>query len=366
MKRALRLARKGKGKTSPNPLVGAVVVKKGVVVGEGVHPGPGQPHAEALALAQAGKRAAGATLYINLEPCCHTNKRTPPCVDAILRSGVRKVVAAMIDPNPLVSGKGFEALRRGGLEVGEDLLRSEAERLNEIYIKYITTGRPFVILKTAMTLDGRIATAKGESRWVTGEAARREVHRLRSEVDAVMVGIGTVLADNPMLTPRIKGAKNPLRVIVDPRLKTPLHARAISTLSDAPTLLVTTAEAPSQRIKEFRKKGAQVEIFPQIDGKIGFPAILERLGKSGIASVLIEGGGTLNGMALRAGVVDRAIFFIAPKLLLGDDAKSVIAGRSIERLSEALRLVNLKVRRIGEDIRVEGDIQKSAGGGGFE
>lgn len=358
MKRALRLARRGRGKSSPNPMVGAVVVRNGKIVGEGFHSGPGLPHAEALALAAAGARAKGATLYINLEPCCHTAKRTAPCTDAILRSGVGRVVAAMTDPNPMVSGKGFQILRRSGVEVVEGALRSESERLNEVFIKYITTQRPFVILKAAMTLDGRIATRSGASRWITGEAARMEVHRLRSEVDAVLVGIGTVLADDPMLTARIKGVKNPLRVVIDPLLKTPAGARIVTSTAEAPTLFFTGPKAPSRKIVQFKNAGAEIRVMPGAEGVIAFGAILKELGKAGIASLLIEGGGGVNGMALRAGAVDKVIFYIAPMLLCGDDGKSVAVGRSVPALSEAVRLDRMKIRQVGEDLRIEGYVRK--------
>lgn len=363
MKRALRLARKGRGKTSPNPMVGAVVVKNGAVVGEGIHPGPGAPHAEVIALEQAGRRAKGATLYTNLEPCCHTEKRTPPCIDAILKSGVRRVVVAMSDPNPLVSGRGLDLLRKAGVAVTEGVLREEAERLNEVFIKYITTQRPFVTLKVAMTLDGRIATAEGSSRWITGEAARLEVHRLRSEVDAVLVGIGTVLADDPMLTARRPGMRNPIRIVIDPHLKTPLKARLVASVSEAPTLLITTASASSEKIRKLEKSGVQVALLPHSKGKISFEALFERLGKSGVTSVLIEGGGRVNGTALRAGVVDKVVFYVAPKLLCGDDARSAVAGQAIPILDEALLLDDIRIRKRGGDLRIEGYLKKRGTGG---
>jgi len=363
MKRALRLARKGRGKTAPNPMVGAVIVKNGVIIGEGFHPGPGAPHAEVIALSKAGREARGATLYTNLEPCCHTEKRTPPCTDAILRSGIRRVVAAMIDPNPLVSGRGLAILRKAGVEIAEGILRDEAERLNESFIKYITTQKPFVILKAAMTLDGRIATAKGASRWITGEAARLEVHRLRSEVDAVLVGIGTVLADDPMLTARRRGMKNPIRIVIDPYLKIRLQAKLVASVSEAPTLLITTTLAPSEKIRKLEKRGVRVTIVPHTRGKISFESLFERLGKSGITSVLIEGGGVVNGMALRSGVVDKLIFYVAPKLLCGDDARSAVAGKSISTLDAALQVRDIQVRPVGEDLCIEGYLKKRGTGG---
>lgn len=363
MKRALRLARKGRGKTSPNPMVGAVVVKKGAIVGEGFHPGPGAPHAEVVALNQAGKRAKGATLYTNLEPCCHTEKRTPPCADTLLKCGIRRVVAAMTDPNPLVSGRGLELLRKAGVEVTEGVLREEAERLNEVFIKYITTQKPFVILKVAMTLDGRIATAEGSSRWITGEPARLEVHRLRSEVDAVMIGIGTVLADDPMLTARRPGMRNPIRIVIDPNLRIPLKAKLVTSVSEAPTFLIAAASASTEKIRKLEKAGVQVALLPQANKKISFDDIFERLGKAGIASVLIEGGGRVNGMALRGGVVDKVIFYIAPKLLCGEDARSAVAGKAIPSLGDALLLEDVQVRKSGGDLRIEGYLKKNGRGG---
>jgi diaminohydroxyphosphoribosylaminopyrimidine deaminase/5-amino-6-(5-phosphoribosylamino)uracil reductase len=344
-------------------MVGAVIVKNGTIIGQGSHPGPGAPHAEVIALSQAGKRAKGATLYINLEPCCHTEKRTPPCTDAILKSGIRRVVAAMTDPNPLVSGRGFELLRRAGIEVTEGVLREEAAGLNEVFIKYVTTRKPFVILKAAMTLDGRIATADGSSRWITGEAARLEVHRLRSEVDAVLVGIGTVLADDPMLTARRPRMRNPIRIVIDPHLRVPLKAKLVTSVSEAPTLLVTTASAASEKIRKLEKEGAQVMLLPDSKGIISFEDLFERLGKGGVTSVLIEGGGRVNGMALRAGVVDKVIFYVAPKLLCGDDARSAVAGKAIPMLDDALKVEAIQIRKIGGDLRIEGYLKKQGTGG---
>ena len=225
IKRTLRLAKKAMGMTSPNPMVGAVLVKDGEIIAEDFHRKPGTPHAEALVLSKSGGKAAGATLYVNLEPCCHTDKRTPPCTKAIINAGVRRVVAAMTDPNPKVSGMGLRELAKAGIEVTSGILEQEAVRLNEFYIKYITTGNPFVILKAAMTLDGKIATPEGRSKWITGEKARRNVHRLRSSVDAVITAIGTVKADDPSLTARIKGGKNPIRIVIDPNLETPLNCK---------------------------------------------------------------------------------------------------------------------------------------------
>ncbi|MFQ5588239.1 MAG: bifunctional diaminohydroxyphosphoribosylaminopyrimidine deaminase/5-amino-6-(5-phosphoribosylamino)uracil reductase RibD [Nitrospiria bacterium] len=360
MRRALRLARRGRGKTSPNPMVGAVVVREDRIVGEGYHHAPGSPHAEVLALCAAGEQAKGATLYTTLEPCCHTKKRTPPCTDAIIESGVSRVVLAMEDPNPLVCGKGFERLRKAGIQVTSGLLCSEAEVLNAAFVKYMKTGKPFVTLKAAMTLDGRIATASGESKWISGEKSRREVDRLRAEADGVLVGIGTVLADDPMLCLKKVKGKNPLRIVIDPELKMPPQAKLVTTAADTPTLLLTTAKAPSDRIEQMKSSGVRVDILPEAADMIPFETVLTHLGKMGMTHLLIEGGGGVNGAALRSGGVDRVIFYIAPRLLCGDDAVSVVSGGAIPNLSAALSLENVKLGRMGEDIRIEGKIRKTA------
>jgi diaminohydroxyphosphoribosylaminopyrimidine deaminase/5-amino-6-(5-phosphoribosylamino)uracil reductase len=358
MRRALALAKRGLGKASPNPMVGAVIVRNGKIVGSGYHHGPGQPHAEVNALSQAGVKARGATLYTNLEPCCHTKKRTPPCTDAILKSGIARVVVGIKDPNPAVNGSGLQVLSNAGIVVQVGLLQDEAQTLNEGYIKWITTNRPFVILKAAMTLDGRIATKTGESRWITGEAARRQVHRLRASVDAVMIGIGTVLADDPMLISNLKGRANPLRVVIDPALKIPLSARLITSCKIAPTLILTNDSASSRKQKQIEQLGIQVHRFPYQKDGIPFDELLKALGEMGICNLLIEGGGNVNGRALREGAVDRVIFHIAPKFLAGDDAKAVVSGKSIFMLDDAIRIEDMKISKVGEDICISGMVQK--------
>ncbi|MBI3359438.1 MAG: bifunctional diaminohydroxyphosphoribosylaminopyrimidine deaminase/5-amino-6-(5-phosphoribosylamino)uracil reductase RibD [Nitrospirae bacterium] len=361
MRRAFFLARKGAGKTAPNPMVGAVIVRHGRIVGEGYHHRAGCAHAEIIALAQAGKKAGGGTLYTNLEPCCHTEKRTPPCTDAIIQSGIARVVAAMLDPNPMVHGKGFNALRAAGIDVTVGLLQHEANRLNEIFIKQMKTKLPFVILKAAMTLDGRIATKTGESRWVTCEKARREVHKLRSKVDAVLVGIGTVLTDDPLLVAGEKGMKNPLRVVIDPHLKIPVHSRLVTSVGrggsrTAPTLVLTTASASSKKATLLTQLGVRIESFSKQAGGIPFKAILKRLSQIGITSLLIEGGGNVNGRALREGIVDKVIFYIAPRFLCGNDAKAVVDGEAIASLTDAVSLRDLTIRKVRDDLCVEGYI----------
>jgi diaminohydroxyphosphoribosylaminopyrimidine deaminase/5-amino-6-(5-phosphoribosylamino)uracil reductase len=355
---AIRLAAKGRGFTSPNPMVGAVVVAKGRIVGQGHHPQLGGPHAEVVALRKAGRRARGATLYVSLEPCSHTNKRTPPCVPLIIASRVRRVVVAMQDPNPQVSGRGIASLRRAGLDVRVGCLREVAERLNEAYCHWMRTSRPLVTLKAGMTLDGKIATAAGESRWITGEVARRHAHHLRAEVDAVMVGIGTVLRDDPRLTARLPGrVHQPLRVIVDSRARISLTANVLSSALRGGTVIATTDRAPRRRVERLRALGTNVLVLPVREGQVSLSALLSQLGQLRVTSVLIEGGSTLNASALRHGVVNRVRLYIAPRLLGGQDAKGVFGGRAPKRLAEAVSLTEVEVRHIGEGLLLEGIVQ---------
>ncbi len=351
---ALRLAARGRGRTHPNPMVGAVVVSKGRIVGQGYHRRAGGPHAELYALRAAGRRARGGTLYVTLEPCSHTDKRTPPCAPAIVASKVRRVVVAMRDPNPRVSGRGITALRRSGLTVTVGCRREEAEHVNEAYCHWMRTGRPYVVLKGAMTLDGKIAAADGESQWITGEAARRHAHRLRSEMDAVMVGVGTVLRDDPRLTVRLvkrSTVRQPWRVIVDSTLRLPMTARV---LSGGRAIVATTAKAPPARIERLRAQGVIVLVLPLQDGRVSLRACLERLGRMGVGRVLIEGGSELNAAALRNGLVNRVLLYVAPRLLGGQDAKSLIGGASPKRLAEATPLRHIRLRRVGSDLLIEG------------
>ena len=358
---ALRLAAKGRGKTSPNPMVGALVVKNGRIVGRGYHHGPGQPHAEIIALNQAGSRANGATLYVTLEPCCHLLKRTPPCVPAVIQSGVRQVVVAMVDPNPSVKGRGIAAFRRAGIMVTTGTAQEEAAQLNRAYLHWVRTGRPYVILKAGMTLDGKIATAKGESRWITGPRARQEAHRLRSQVDAVVVGVGTVIHDDPALTARLSdrplklAPKQPLRVVLDSRLRTSPTARICAKQDQAKTLIVTTSRASRPR-HPFERAGVEILSLSKKKGRVSLSALMTVLGKRGITSVLIEGGSTINAAVLREKLVNHVLFYVAPTLLGGQDAKAVIGDRSPERLAQALTLRHVTVRRIGDDMVVEGDL----------
>ena len=360
IKRALRLAVKARGLTSPNPMVGAVVVKNNKIVSEDYHKRPGGPHAEALVIETAGKNVKGSTLYVNLEPCCHIEKRTPPCTRSIINAGIKKVVMSMIDPNPRVSGRGVSELERAGIQVHIGVLEKEATRLNEFYIKYITSGRPFVILKTAMTLDGKIATPDGKSKWITGEKARKMVHYTRSCVDAVLTAIGTVKADDPQMTSRIKRGRNPLRVVIDPHLEISPYAKILKIPPD--TIIVTKRSDKrvlNKKIIEKKKKiyNKGVQILEYGSKKVNLVWLIEKLGRRGITSILIEGGGSLNAYALKAGIVDKAMFYIAPKIIGGTKSFPVIGGETYRRLEEAYRVKEAKIKKIGEDFVIEGYIE---------
>ncbi|HET8721547.1 MAG TPA: bifunctional diaminohydroxyphosphoribosylaminopyrimidine deaminase/5-amino-6-(5-phosphoribosylamino)uracil reductase RibD [Nitrospira sp.] len=359
---ALRLAEKGRGTTSPNPMVGAVVVNRGRIVGRGYHRRPGLPHAEVLALRQAGAQARGGTLYVTLEPCCHRNKRTPPCIPAIVSAGIKRVVIAQRDPNPLVDGRGLAALRRAGTRVTIGILRREAEALNETYRHWIKTRRPFVILKAGMTLDGQIATSSGEAKWITSRASRLDAHQLRAEVDAILIGSGTVRSDDPSLTART-GARlarlakrQPLRVVVDTRLRTPANAKILRTAGGAKTLMATTRKAPAARRLALQRRGIDVVVLPLVRGRVSLSALMGELGKRGITSLLVEGGAEINAAMLRARLVNRVRLYVAPSLLGGIDARGVIGGQSPDRLAAALRLKHVRTRSLGGDLVVEGDL----------
>lgn len=335
-------------------MVGAVVVKDGKVVSRGYHRKAGEPHAEAIALGRAGDAAGGATLYVTLEPCSHTNKRTPPCAPLVAASGVRRVVIAMTDPNRQVAGGGVKVLRAKGVEIATGVLEAEARRLNEAYIKHVTTGMPFVTLKIAQTLDGRIATSSGESKWITGEQARAEVHRLRDGNDAVLVGITTVLRDDPSLTTRFPGGRDPVRVIVDSRLRIPLSAKVLTQTSTARTIVATLAGAPKGKISKLQGVGAEVVTVRASGGRVDLKDLMRKLGARDLVSVLIEGGSEVNASALAAGVVDKVVFFIAPLLMTGRDSLGSIGGGSPKKLAHAIRLRDVRTRSTGTDLMVEG------------
>ena len=359
MREALALAAQARGRTSPNPMVGSVVVKDGRVVGRGYHVKAGASHGEVVALENAGVHAKGATLYVTLEPCCHYG-RTPPCTKAIIAAGIRRVVAAMRDPNPLVSGKGLEELRQAGIEVKLPVLETEAAALNEVFITYITTKRPFVLLKVAASLDGKIATVTGESRWITNERSRLLVHQLRDQVDAVMVGINTVLRDDPLLTTRLPGGggRDPMRIIVDTRLRTPCEARVLTASTAACTLIATTPAAPRERRLQLEAAGAQVLVVEGEGPGVPLRPLMEHLGAMEVTSILLEGGGELHSSALRAGLVDKVWYFLAPKLIGGRAAPPAIGGEGFARLEEAATLERMQVRQLDDDLLIEGYVRR--------
>ncbi|MGH7255277.1 MAG: bifunctional diaminohydroxyphosphoribosylaminopyrimidine deaminase/5-amino-6-(5-phosphoribosylamino)uracil reductase RibD [Nitrospirales bacterium] len=364
MRLALRLAAKGRGRTSPNPMVGALVVAGGRIVGRGYHRRAGGPHAEVHALQAAGLRARGATLYVTLEPCSHRNKRTPPCVPAILASGIRRVVVPFPDPNPKVQGRGIRRFRRAGIRVDVGCLKTEAAQLNVAYSHRMRAGLPFVTLKGAITLDGKMATATGESRWITGRLARQHAHGLRCRSDAVLVGVGTVLRDDPRLTARVlrngrerPAPRQPWRVVVDSRLRTPPTARVLKQTSGSRVVVVTTTAAPRARVERLQSRGVLVLIVRQTGGRVSLRACLKKLVALGATSVLIEGGAEVNASALREGVVNRLVLYVAPRLLGGQDAKSFLGGASPRRITGAVSLRHIQVRRMGTDLVIQGDLE---------
>ncbi len=355
MKRALALAARAKGKTSPNPMVGAVLVNNNRIISEGFHKKAGTPHAEVIAIDKAGDKASGSTLYVTLEPCCHKDKRTPPCTEKIISSGIKKVVIAMKDPNPKVSGKGIAELEKAGIKTITGLLEKNAVSLNESYIKYITTGTPFVTLKIAMTLDGKIATPEGESKWITGENARKMVHRLRGSSDAVMTAIGTVKADNPMLTCRVTGYNNPVRIIIDPRLET----KPDSNVASCPPETIIVTRSPNADVSLWKKlRGQGISFIEYQSEELDLKWLMYKLGKLNITSILIEGGSSLGSYCLEAGIVDKVMFFIAPKILGGRDSFPAVGGKSFRSLADAYKIRDIKTRHIGEDILIEGYLQQ--------
>jgi diaminohydroxyphosphoribosylaminopyrimidine deaminase/5-amino-6-(5-phosphoribosylamino)uracil reductase len=350
LRQCLRLAARARGQTSPNPLVGSVVVKDGRVLATGYHRRAGLPHAEVVALSKLGGRAPGATLYVNLEPCNH-HGRTAPCTDLLLGAGLLRVVVGMIDPNPLVNGKGVERLRRAGVEVETGVLEAECRRLNEGFVSVMERGRPFVTLKLAASADGRIATRTGESAWLTGEPARAWVHRQRSVNDAVLVGAKTARRDDPLLTVRQARGRDPLRVVVDSRARLPLRARMLRE-GDSKVIVATTAAAPGPRVRALERAGAEVWRLPARRGRVDLAALLRALAARGVLTVFCEGGATLAGALIEAGLADRLCLFYAPKILVG--GVPILSGRGVARLERAWRLAEVRWRAIGDDWLLEG------------
>lgn len=356
MQMALGLAAKGRGYTSPNPMVGAVVVQDGEVIGKGWHQFAGGPHAEVNAITDAGGRSNGATLYVTLEPCNH-HGRTPPCTEAILAAGISRVVVAMDDPNPRVTGGGNQFLLSNGVAVTTGICEAEARQLNRFFIKHARTGQPYVILKAAATLDGRIATRTGDSKWVTGPEARTRGHELRHEVDAIMVGVNTIKADDPSLTTRLAHARgvDPTRIVLDTRLSIPGDAKVLQGGAVSDTLVITGNSIDNDKRRQLVEKGVRIIETPVKDGRIDLPLLMDRLGKMNITSLLVEGGGQVAAAMLSAGLVDRICFFYAPKIL-GGRGISMCSGPGPEKMADAVRIENMEIKRFGDDLLVEGDV----------
>ncbi len=359
MARALDLAKLGVGYTNPNPLVGAVIVKDGRIIGEGHHKKYGDAHAEVNAFNNAKEDVTRATMYVTLEPCSHFGK-TPPCVNTIIKKGIKKVVVAMEDPNPLVAGKGINILREHGIEVAIGVLEDEAKKLNEVFIKFITTRLPFCVLKTAMTLDGKIAAYTGDSRWVTNEESRRYVHELRHRFTSIMVGIGTVLADDPLLTTRLDSIdkKNPIRIVVDTRGNIPLDAKVLQCDNNTKTIIATTEAINREKLKYIEELGVEFIIVPLKNNKVDLSYLMKSLGERKIDSVLLEGGSTLNYTALAEGIVDKVISFIGPKIIGGSSSKSPVGGKGIPHMKDAIFLENIDVFKFKDDVMIEAYIKK--------
>lgn len=354
MQQAIKLAKQGMGHTSPNPMVGCVVVKDNEIIATGYHERYGEYHAERNALLSCSKDPKGAELYVTLEPCCHQGK-TPPCTDIIIEKGIQKVYIGSMDTNPLVGGKGVKKLKAANIEVEAGILEQECRELNEIFFHYIETKTPFVAMKYAMTLDGKISTYTGDSKWITGEIAREHVHKLRKKYSGIIVGIGTVLADNPMLNCRIEEGVDPVRIICDSNLSIPLDCNIVNTAKEIKTIIAYD-KGEKEKMKVLEEKGMLL-LASGKQGKVDLPYLMEQLGKMGMDSVLIEGGGTLHAAALEAGIVNRVYAYIAPKLIGGKEAKSPIEGKGISFMSEAFSLKNPTTQFLERDILVSGLLQ---------
>lgn len=355
MQKALELAARALGRTSPNPVVGAVIVNNDQIVGEGYHQKAGTPHAEVHALRQAGDQAAGATIYVTLEPCSHFG-RTPPCADALIEAGVKRVVIATLDPNPKVAGRGRQKLLDAGIEVETGIMEKQALQINEAFFKYIQTGIPFTALKTAMTLDGKIAAHTGDSQWITSPDARKYVHQLRNTYDAIMVGIGTVLQDDPLLNTRLDSndVHHPVRIIIDSRLDMPMDSQIVRTCQEQRSIVFCSEQADPGRETALMIKGCEIIRLPEDNGWLPLEKVLEQLGKMDICSVLVEGGGEINASLLKKNLIDKVYWFVAPKIIGGRSAPSPVGGAGLSRMREAWELKSLDISYFEKDILITG------------
>lgn len=362
MREALRVAEFARGRTSPNPMVGAVIVREEKIIALGWHRKAGTPHAEVHALNMAGELARGAELFVTLEPCSHFGK-TPPCANAIIRAGIRRVVVAMRDPNPKVNGRGIQLLRDAGIEVTENILHDEAAKLNEIFFHWIQQKTPFVMMKMAMTLDGKIATAAGQSKWITSERAREFAHELRNEVDGILVGIETVLKDDPQLTTRLKISsgknflgKNPVRIILDSKARTPINSQILKNLDDAPTWIICHENAPKENVERLQNMGAKIFFCGDDSGRIDIQKLMKLLGEKEILSLLVEGGGTVHFSFLEKKCVQKVFAIIAPKIFGGKSAKTAVEGEGFQNIADAVQLNRVEFKNLGEDFALIGYI----------
>lgn len=364
MRRAIELAKKGSGHVNPNPLVGAVIVRDGEIIGEGYHECYGQLHAERNAIANAKKRGnslEGSTIYVTLEPCCHYGK-TPPCTEAIIEEKIARVVVGSDDPNPLVSGKGFQMLREKRIEVIPHFLKEECDAMNHVFFHYIRTGTPYVAMKYAMTMDGKIACYTGDSKWVTGEESRAHVQTLRNHYKGIMAGIGTVLADDPMLNCRIEGGRDPIRIIADSHLRIPIDSQLVRTAGQQPLIVACLPDADEEKAAQLQEKGVEVLRIPGVTTAditeeqkevISLPVLMKELGARKIDGILLEGGGQLNESALQAGIVDRIYCYIAPKIFGGAQAKTPVEGQGLTRAADAWQFNRIGMQEFGQDILLE-------------
>lgn len=354
MKRAIELAKLGEGFVNPNPLVGAIIVKDNKIIGDGYHKRYGDLHAERNALKSCSESPVGADMYVTLEPCCHMGKQ-PPCTEAVIKSGIKRVFVGSYDPNPLVSGKGIKLLRESGIEVIENYEREQCDKLNKVFFKYITTGMPYVTLKTAVTADGKIAAYTGDSKWITNEHSRNNVHKMRKKTSAIMTGIGTVLADDPLMNCRIENPKNPIRIVCDSSLRIPLDCQLVKTAADIP-LIVATLSENSDKIRELESKGVKIIRAEEQNEKISLKALMRMLGEMKIDSVLIEAGSGLNSSAIESGIVDCVQIYIAPKIIGG--VFSAFNGINIPKMSDAVKLSSPQIQYFGDDIMLEYEIKE--------